>query len=100
MARPGIYRHYKGGFYEVVDTAEMDGSRESMVIYRPLYVIAGHFGHLTVRKTSEFHEKVSLHIDTDSPGVDREVPRFEWVANTPWRNHQPWNEWVPSGSDV
>ena len=35
--RPGIYRHYKGGRYEVIDLARHSETEEPLVVYRPLY---------------------------------------------------------------
>ena len=34
---PGLYRHYKGGEYEVIGVARHSESLEPMVVYRPLY---------------------------------------------------------------
>lgn len=36
MLAKGIYRHFKGGLYEVVDTVINSESLETMVLYRPL----------------------------------------------------------------
>ena len=36
-AKPGRYRHYKGGEYEVVGVARHSETLEPMVLYRPLY---------------------------------------------------------------
>ncbi|SHN23714.1 DUF1653 domain-containing protein [Rhizobacter sp. OV335] len=33
----GLYRHYKGGEYEVIGVARHSESLEAMVVYRPLY---------------------------------------------------------------
>lgn len=33
----GVYRHYKGGLYEVLDVARHSESQEVLVVYRPLY---------------------------------------------------------------
>jgi hypothetical protein len=33
----GLYRHYKGGEYEVIGVARHSESLEPMVVYRPLY---------------------------------------------------------------
>ena len=38
---PGIYRHYKGGRYEVVGVVRHSESLEPMVLYRPLYNESG-----------------------------------------------------------
>ena len=35
--KPGKYKHYKGGEYEVVDVARHSESKQVMVIYKPLY---------------------------------------------------------------
>lgn len=40
-ARPGRYRHYKGGEYEVVGVARHSETLEPMVVYRPLYGASG-----------------------------------------------------------
>ena len=34
---PGIYRHYKGGRYQVLDVARHSETEELLVVYRPLY---------------------------------------------------------------
>ncbi|HAT7875551.1 TPA: DUF1653 domain-containing protein, partial [Legionella pneumophila] len=35
--KKGIYRHYKGNLYEVIDVARHSESLEDMVVYRALY---------------------------------------------------------------
>ena len=35
--KKGIYRHYKGNFYELVDVAKHSETEEEFVIYRPMY---------------------------------------------------------------
>jgi hypothetical protein len=35
--RPGRYRHYKGGEYEVFGVARHSETFEAVVVYRPLY---------------------------------------------------------------
>jgi hypothetical protein len=37
VLRPGRYRHYKGGEYEVVSVARHSETHEPLVVYRPLY---------------------------------------------------------------
>tara|TARA_B110000438_G_C15401369_1_gene473515 strand:- start:243 stop:464 length:222 start_codon:yes stop_codon:yes gene_type:complete len=62
---PGIYRHYKGGRYEVIDVAQHSESEELMVVYRPLYGDRG----LWVRPLNMFVETVLID--------DREQLRFQ-----------------------
>lgn len=49
---PGLYRHYKGGWYEVIDTVRCSETLMGMTLYRALY---GGFG-LWVRPTVMFSE--------------------------------------------
>ncbi|WDE95921.1 DUF1653 domain-containing protein [Lentisphaera profundi] len=35
--KKGIYRHYKGNFYQVIDVAKDSETEEDFVIYRPMY---------------------------------------------------------------
>ena len=37
MIKPGKYRHFKGGEYEVLCMATHSETEEEMVVYRPLY---------------------------------------------------------------
>jgi hypothetical protein len=52
VLKPGIYTHYKGNEYEVIDVATHSETEEKMVVYRALY---GEFG-LWVRPLSMFDE--------------------------------------------
>lgn len=65
--KPGRYRHYKGGEYDVVGVATHSESGEAMVVYRPLYGEGG----LWVRPLSMFIETVE--VDGGS------LPRFRLV---------------------
>ncbi|TCI04466.1 DUF1653 domain-containing protein [Corallincola luteus] len=53
--RPGRYRHFKGGEYQVIDLARHSETEEWMVLYRPLYGEQ----QLWVRPLAMFTEKVS-----------------------------------------
>lgn len=66
--RPGRYRHYKGGLYEVVDTVRHSETLEPMTLYRALYGERG----LWVRPAAMFEEEVLID------GVRQ--PRFTWVG--------------------
>ncbi len=53
---PGIYRHYKGGLYEVVGTVRHSETLEPLTLYRALY---GQMG-LWVRPAAMFNEAVVI----------------------------------------
>lgn len=53
---PGLYRHYKGGEYEVIDTVRHSETLEPMTLYRALY---GQHG-LWVRPAAMFLETVDI----------------------------------------
>ena len=52
--RPGKYRHFKGGLYEVIGMAKHSETGEEMVVYRALY---GEHG-LWVRPARMWNETV------------------------------------------
>lgn len=52
--RPGRYRHFKGGEYEVVAIARHSEDESAMVVYRPLYNDSG----LWVRPADMWNETV------------------------------------------
>ena len=54
MIKKGIYRHYKGGRYEVIGIARHSETLEEMVVYRALYGEGG----LWVRPASMWNEWV------------------------------------------
>lgn len=37
MLRQGLYQHYKGAHYEVIDVVTHSETEEKLVLYRPLY---------------------------------------------------------------
>lgn len=53
---PGLYRHYKGMLYEVIDTVRHSETLEPMTLYRALY---GQHG-LWVRPAAMFEEQVLI----------------------------------------
>lgn len=54
LLRQGIYRHFKGNLYEVVDLARHSETQEWLVVYRALY---GDYG-LFVRPYAMFFEEI------------------------------------------
>ena len=52
----GLYRHYKGGEYEVIGVARHSETLEALVVYRPLYNDSG----LWVRPYAMFIETVVI----------------------------------------
>jgi hypothetical protein len=53
---PGLYRHYKGGEYDVVGTVRHSETLEPMTLYRALYGQRG----LWVRPAAMFLETVEI----------------------------------------
>lgn len=66
--RPGHYRHYKGGEYEVLGAARHSETLEPLVVYRPLYNASG----LWVRPHAMFFESVLID--------GQRQPRFAFVG--------------------
>ena len=66
--RVGIYRHYKGQYYQVIGLAQHSETEENLVVYRALY---GSYG-LWVRPLKNFMDYVEVS--------DKLTPRFQWVA--------------------
>jgi hypothetical protein len=69
--RPGRYRHFKGGLYEVLSLARHSETEEEFVVYRPLAGEAGWW----IRPRSMFFDDVTL--------VGISVPRFAWLGPCP-----------------
>ena len=65
--RPGIYRHFKGNEYLVIDVAKHSETEEPMVVYRALYGDCG----LWVRPMSMWTEEVERN--------GYKGPRFKFV---------------------
>ena len=66
---PGMYRHYKGMLYQVLDTVRHSETLEPMTLYRALYGERG----LWVRPAPMFLEEIEFQ------GVRQ--PRFAKVAD-------------------
>lgn len=56
MIKSGVYAHYKGGKYEVIDLVKHSETEEMLVLYRPLYGDKG----LWVRPLDMFQETVEV----------------------------------------
>ena len=64
----GIYEHYKGKRYKVIDTVSHSETEELMVLYRALYGERG----LWVRPFNMFFENVTID--------GQEKPRFQYIG--------------------
>ncbi len=53
---PGLYRHYKGNLYQVVDSVRHSETLEPLTLYRALYGEKG----LWVRPAAMFNEEVVI----------------------------------------
>ncbi len=66
--KTGIYEHYKGNHYEVIDTVRHSETEELMVLYRALYGDEG----LWIRPYTMFFESVTIN--------SKETPRFKYIG--------------------
>ncbi len=64
----GIYKHYKGGVYQIITLAKNTETDENMVVYKSLI-----FGTYFVRPLKIFNENVVFN--------DLEIPRFKLLEN-------------------
>ena len=67
----GLYQHYKGMRYQVIDTVRHSETLEPLVLYRALYGAQG----LWVRPAAMFNETVEID------GVCQ--PRFQYIGAMP-----------------
>ena len=65
----GIYKHYKGNLYEVIDVAKHSETEEEHVVYRTLY---GDYS-LWVRPLAMFIETVERD--------GQQIARFEYIED-------------------
>ncbi|MDC0052744.1 DUF1653 domain-containing protein [Gammaproteobacteria bacterium] len=63
----GIYKHFKGNLYQVIEVATHSETREQLVVYRTLY---GDYS-MWVRPLKMFQETVEVD--------GQQVPRFSFV---------------------
>jgi hypothetical protein len=68
---PGLYRHYKGNLYQVIDTVRHSETLEPLTLYRALY--GAH--ELWVRPAAMFEETVNVG------GVP--TVRFQRIGDSP-----------------
>ena len=68
--KKGIYRHYKGNEYELIDVALHSETLEEMVVYRALYGDK----NLWVRPAHMWEEEVEVD--------GKIVKRFELISNS------------------
>ncbi len=67
MLKKGIYKHYKGNYYQLIDVATHSETLEKMVVYRALYGEK----ELWVRPLSMWDEEVEINGEKHK--------RFEYV---------------------
>lgn len=67
--KPGIYRHYKGNYYQLLYTATHSETLEPMVVYKALYGECG----IWVRPAGMWDETVEVNGKT--------AIRFEFLAD-------------------
>lgn len=72
MIQKGLYEHYKGKRYEVIDVAHHSETLEVLVIYKMLYASDYPEGTLWARPLSMFEERVMVK--------DQLVPRFKYIG--------------------
>ena len=67
--KPGKYRHFKGGEYELIGMAKHSETLEPMVVYRALYGTGG----IWVRPASMWSEHIQKEGYTG--------PRFQYIGD-------------------
>ncbi len=69
MLKKGIYLHYKGGEYELLDVVRHSETLEELVLYKALYGER----KLWVRPLKMFIENINLNSEL--------TPRFKWIRD-------------------
>ena len=67
--KTGIYEHYKGNRYTVIDTVRHSETEELLVLYRPMYGEE----NLWVRPFNMFFEEIELNGSLQ--------PRFKYIGD-------------------
>ena len=67
--KPGLYRHFKGNYYQVIGTARHSETLEELIVYRALYGERG----LWVRPAAMWNELVEFNGKT--------VKRFTYMGD-------------------
>ncbi len=73
--KKGIYKHYKGNLYELIDVVRYSETLEEMVLYKPLYKSKDFPGELWVRPAKMFFEDVIID--------GKKIPRFKFLKLSP-----------------
>lgn len=71
LVKNGIYRHYKGQNYRLIDIVRHSETEEELVLYETLY--ENELGKLWVRPIRMFIEKVNVD--------GHEVDRFHYIGD-------------------
>ena len=58
QAKKGIYRHYKGKLYELIDIVRHSETLEELVLYKPLYASKEFPDQMWVRPKEMFFETI------------------------------------------
>ncbi|MFM2481778.1 DUF1653 domain-containing protein [Celerinatantimonas sp. YJH-8] len=74
---PGLYQHFKGNLYEVLDVVHHSETEELLVLYRPCYGQR----QLWVRPLALFNQPATT--------ADGECPRFSLIRKTESSLSQP-----------
>ncbi len=60
MIKPGTYKHYKGGTYEVIGLGQHSETLEELVIYKSVDSPTGEFHELWARPRAMFEVEVEI----------------------------------------
>lgn len=70
MLKPGIYKHYKGPYYEVIGIAKHSETLEELVVYKALAKPEGE--NLWIRPLKMFIENIIV--------AGKSEPRFRYIS--------------------